>query len=142
MRVGLSTFGQMEEKTVKDSSIAWRHIIVWALAAPVLLAGCSSMQVGREFNYGKFSQDIRPGTSDMAQVEAVLGPPMGKGLVAEADGSLYDQWTYYYGSGSPTSPEKSRFKLLQIRFNQAGKVASYNWSGELAGGAPIEDRGK
>jgi hypothetical protein len=125
---------------VKNISIVWRRIIVSAFAAPVLLVGCSSMQVGREFSYSKFSQDVRPGTSDMAQVEAALGPPMGKGLVAEADGSLYDQWTYYYGSGSMASPEKSRFKLLQIRFNPAGKVASYNWSGELAGGAPIEDR--
>jgi hypothetical protein len=100
------------------------------------------MQVGREFNYAKFSQEIRPATSDLAQVQAVLGPPMGKGLVVEADGSLYDQWTYYYGSGSPTSPEKSRFKLLQIRFDKAGKVASYNWSGELSGGAPVEDKSK
>jgi len=125
-----------------NGTMTWRNIIASGLVASILLPGCSSMQVGREFSYSKFSQEIRPGTSDMAQVESVLGPPMGKGLVAESDGSLYDQWTYYFGSGSPTSPEKSRFKLLQIRFNQAGKVASYNWSGELAGGAPVEDRGK
>jgi hypothetical protein len=119
-----------------------RYIVVSALIAPVLAAGCTTMQVGRDFNYGKFSQEIRPGTSDLTQVQAVLGPPMGKGLVVEADGSLYDQWTYYYGSGNPTSTDKSRFKLLQIRFNQAGKVASYNWSGELSGGAPVEDKSK
>ena len=125
---------------MKTNSIPLRHIFIAALAAPVLMAGCTSMQTGREFNYAKFSQETRPGTTDMAQVRAVLGPPMGKGLVVEADGSMYEQWTYYYGTGNLTSPEKSRFKLLQIRFNQAGIVASYNWSGELSGGAPVESK--
>jgi outer membrane protein assembly factor BamE (lipoprotein component of BamABCDE complex) len=125
---------------VKTNSIPLRHIFIAALAAPLLMAGCTSMQTGREFNYAKFSQETRPGTTDMAQVRAVLGPPMGKGLVVEADGSMYEQWTYYYGTGNLTSPEKSRFKLLQIRFNQAGTVASYNWSGELSGGAPVESK--
>lgn len=125
---------------MKTNSIPLRHIFIAALAAPLLMAGCTSMQTGREFNYAKFSQETRPGTTDMAQVRAVLGPPMGKGLVVEADGSMYEQWTYYYGTGNLTSPEKSRFKLLQIRFNQAGTVASYNWSGELSGGAPVESK--
>ena len=31
---------------------------------------------------------------------------------------------------------KTRFKLLQIRFDQAGKLASYNWSGDMSGAAP------
>jgi len=125
---------------VKTNSILWRHVVIGALLASVLTAGCGSMQIGREFNYSKFSQEVRPGTTSMAQVQAVLGPPMGKGLVVEADGSLYDQWTYYSGNGSLTSPEKTRFKLLQVRFNQAGTVASYNWSGDLSGGAPVEDK--
>lgn len=120
---------------MNQTSIRWRQVFVAALAAPILIAGCTTMQTGREFNYAKFSQETRPGTTDMAQVRTVLGPPMGKGLVVEADGSLYEQWTYYYGTGNLTNPEKSRFKLLQIRFNQAGTVASYNWSGELSGGA-------
>jgi hypothetical protein len=122
-----------EEDAVNRNSIRLRKLLVAALAVPVLLAGCTNMQTGREFNYGKFSQETRPGTTNMAQVQAVLGPPMGKGLVVEADGSMYEQWTYYYGNGNLTNPEKSRFKLLQIRFNQAGTVASYNWSGELSG---------
>jgi outer membrane protein assembly factor BamE (lipoprotein component of BamABCDE complex) len=126
---------QTEEASVNRNSIRLRKVLVAALAVPILLAGCTTMQTGREFNYAKFSQETRPGTTDMAQVRAVLGPPMGKGLVVEADGSLYEQWTYYYGTGNLTNPEKSRFKLLQIRFNQAGTVASYNWSGELSGGA-------
>jgi outer membrane protein assembly factor BamE (lipoprotein component of BamABCDE complex) len=125
---------------VNQTSTRLRHMLVAALAAPILIAGCTTMQTGREFNYAKFSQDTRPGTTDMAQVQTVLGPPMGKGLVVEADGSMYEQWTYYYGTGNLTNPEKSRFKLLQIRFNQAGVVASYNWSGELSGGVPTEGK--
>jgi outer membrane protein assembly factor BamE (lipoprotein component of BamABCDE complex) len=127
---------------VKTNQIAWRRVVLSALTAVALTAGCTTMQTGREFNYAKFAQETRPGTTDMAQVRAVLGAPMGKGLVVEADGSLYEQWTYYYGTGNLTNPEKSRFKLLQIRFNQAGTVASYNWSGELSGGAPIEDKSR
>ena len=94
---------------------------------------CHIDQTNREFNYEQFASKVRPGTSDNVEVQAILGPPMGKGLVAEADGSLYDQWTYYYGKGDPSDTDKSRFKLLQIRFDQAGKMASYNWSGEMSG---------
>jgi len=125
---------------VKQTSIRLRRMFMVALAAPILITGCTTMQTGREFNYAKFSQDTRAGTTSMSQVQATLGPPMGKGLVVEADGSMYEQWTYYYGTGNLTSPEKSRFKLLQIRFNPAGVVASYNWSGELSGGAPTEGK--
>lgn len=115
------------------NSISLRHIVIAALAVPILTAGCTTIQVGREFNYEQFASKVRPGTSDIVEVQAILGPPMGKGLVAEADGSLYDQWTYYYGKGDPANTDKSRFKLLQIRFDQAGKMASYNWSGEMSG---------
>jgi hypothetical protein len=53
----------------------------------------------------------------------------------------YDQWTYHYGRGENNSA-KTRFKLLQIRFDQAGKLASYNWSGDMSGAAPVDDNGK
>lgn len=122
------------------NGIRSRSFSMMVAAAAILAAGCTTMQTGRDFNYAKFSQDTRPGTTDMATVRTILGPPMGKGLVVEADGSLYEQWTYYYGTGSFTSPDKSRFKLLQIRFNQAGTVASYNWSGELSGAGQPEGK--
>ena len=124
----------------KSKSIALNHVVMAALSASILVAGCSTVQVGREFNYESFASQVKPGTTDLAQVQAILGPPVGKGLVAEADGSLYDQWTYYYGSGTIGSNSKSRFKLLQIRFDPSGKVASYNWSGDLSGAAPVEDK--
>ncbi|PWT74681.1 MAG: hypothetical protein C5B46_03660 [Proteobacteria bacterium] len=105
------------------------------LALTAFIAGCANAVVGREFDYGRFSSQVRVNETDLSQVRALLGEPSGKGLVVEADGTRYDQWTYYYGNGSLNSPEKARFKLLQIRFDPAGKVASYNWSGDLTGGA-------
>jgi outer membrane protein assembly factor BamE (lipoprotein component of BamABCDE complex) len=135
-----------KEETVNYKSmplrriIRLRYILLAALVAPVLVAGCSTVKVGREFNYQSFASKVKPGTTDMAQVSSILGPPMGKGLVAEADGSLYDQWTYYYGNGDLSNTDKSRFKLLQLRFDQGGKLASYNWSGEMSGAAPVDDK--
>jgi outer membrane protein assembly factor BamE (lipoprotein component of BamABCDE complex) len=118
---------------MKNNGIAWYRLVMAALAVSLLVAGCSSVTVGRPFDYEAFASQIRVGSSGLKQVEAALGPPIGKGLVAEADGSLYDQWTYYYGRGDLNNAEKNRFKLLQIRFGKDGKVASYNWSGELSG---------
>ena len=122
---------------MKNNGIAWHRIVIGAVAVPVLLAGCASVTVGRPFDYEQFASQVRVGTTDLAQVQAIIGPPLGKGLVAEADGALYDQWTYYYGRGDMNNAEKNRFKLLQIRFDKAGKVASYNWSGDLSGAAPV-----
>ncbi len=125
---------------VNNKSNALHRVVIGALAASILMAGCSTIQVGREFNYENFSSQVKPGTTDLNQVQKILGPPIGKGLVAEADGSLYDQWTYYYGNGNLGNSAKSKFKLLQIRFDPSGKVASYNWSGDLNGAAPVDDK--
>lgn len=121
-------------------SPSFRRAAFAALALTVFTAGCASIQVGREFDYGRFSSQVRNGSTDLGEVRGLLGEPMGKGLVVEADGTRYDQWTYYYGNGSMSSPEKARFKLLQIRFDPAGKVASYNWSGDMTGSAPVQGK--
>ncbi len=118
---------------MKNNGIAWYRTVIGAVTVPLLVAGCASITVGRQFDYEAFASQVRVGATDLAQVQSVLGPPLGKGLVAEADGSLYDQWTYYYGKGDMNNAEKNRFKLLQIRFDKAGRVASYNWSGDLSG---------
>jgi len=121
-------------------SPSYRRATLAALALTLFTAGCANIQVGREFDYGRFSSQVRNGVTDLAEVRGLLGEPMGKGLVVEADGSRYDQWTYYYGDGSLSSPKKAHFKLLQIRFDPAGKVASFNWSGEMTGSAPVEGK--
>src|SRR5689334_11145739 len=129
---------------MKNNVIGWPRVTLSAAAMAVLIAGCASVTVGRPFDYEAFASQIRVGSSDLKQVEAALGPPIGKGLVAEADGSLYDQWTYYYGRGDMNNAEKNRFKLLQIRFGKDGKVASYNWSGDLTGSTatPVTEKSK
>ena len=118
---------------MKNNGIASYRNVIAALAVPLLIGACASVTVGRPFDYEAFASQVRVGSSDLSQVQAALGPPIGKGLVAEADGSLYDQWTYYYGRGDMNNAEKNRFKLLQIRFDKAGRVASYNWSGDMSG---------
>ena len=112
---------------------SYRGAVPVALALSLWTAGCTSMQAGRPFDYERFSSRVTAGTTDLAEVRGLLGEPSGKGLVVEADGTRYDQWTYFYGDVNMTSSQKSRFKLLQVRFDAAGKVASYNWSGELSG---------
>src|SRR6185436_1109060 len=111
---------------MKNNGIASYRNVIAALAVPLLVGACASVTVGRPFDYEAFASQVRVGSSDLSQVQAALGPPIGKGLVAEADGSLYDQWTYYYGRGDMNNAEKNRFK-------KAGRVASYNWSGDMAG---------
>lgn len=115
-----------------SGTASYRNVIA-ALVASIAIAGCASVTVGRPFDYEAFASQVRVGSSDLKAVQAALGPPIGKGLVAEADGGLYDQWTYYYGRGDMNNAEKNRFKLLQIRFDKDGRVASYNWSGDMSG---------
>ena len=62
------------------NSVALRHVSLAALAATVLLAGCSTVQVGREFNYEQFASKARPGTTSLQEVSAVLGPADGQGI--------------------------------------------------------------
>jgi hypothetical protein len=48
------------------NSVALRHVSLAALAAIVLLAGCSTVQVGREFNYECVQG--APGTTSLQEV--------------------------------------------------------------------------
>jgi len=103
-----------------------------------LVAGCATAQVGRDFSYGEFAARAKQGETTRAEVEEWLGAPAGRGLVLEADGSRNDQWTYYHGSAKLPSGSDTRFKLLQVKFNAAGKLLSYTWSGEA--GAPTDEK--
>lgn len=103
-----------------------------------LMAGCATAQVGRDFAYGEFAARAKQGETTRAEVEEWLGAPAGRGLVLEADGSRNDQWTYYHGSAKLPSGSDTRFKLLQVKFNAAGKLLSYTWSGEA--GAPTDEK--
>ncbi len=110
-----------------------------ALAGMLLLAGCSTMKVGRPFDYQAFGSRVQPGVTEGAQVREWLGQPIGQGFEVTPDGSRVDVWTYYYGSGKVPSGSDVNFKMLQVKLNPQGKVVGYVWSGELAGAA-VEDK--
>lgn len=113
----------------------------WAavVAGAVLVAGCSSMKVGRNFDYDAFGAKVQPGVTDAAQVREWLGEPIGRGFEVMPDGNRVDVWTYYFGSGKIPSGSDVRFKMLQVKLTPAGKVAGYVWTSELAG-APVEEK--
>lgn len=112
-----------------------------ALLASAVAAGCSTMKIGREFDYQTFGTRVQTGETDAAQVSEWLGPPVGRGLEVLPDGTRLEVWTYYAGSGRIPSGSNVRFKMLQVKLTSAGKVAGYVWSGDLSG-APVEDKSK
>ena len=118
------------------SSVRWA---AGAIAGAALIAGCSSMKVGRDFDYEAFGSRVQPGTTDVAQVREWLGEPVGRGVEVMPDGSRLDVWTYYAGRGKIPSGSDVSFKMLQVKLTPEGKVAGYVWTGELSG-APVEER--
>jgi outer membrane protein assembly factor BamE (lipoprotein component of BamABCDE complex) len=96
----------------------------------LVIAGCKTLEVGRDFSYGEFASRAKQGVTTKAQVQEYLGPPAGVGMVLESDGSKHDQWTYYFGSGTLPAGKDVNFKLLQIKFDTEGRLLSYTWSGE------------
>ena len=117
-----------------------RKALYLAVCVAALLAGCGTMKVGRDFDYTIFASKVQPGTTDVKEVAEWLGPPVGKGVEVTADGTRLDLWTWYYGQGKMGGDPAQEFRMLQVKLDPQGKVASYIWSGELAGGAPVEDK--
>jgi outer membrane protein assembly factor BamE (lipoprotein component of BamABCDE complex) len=101
-----------------------------AVLLAVSLSACGTFQVGGNFDLAAFQSKVRRGETTQAEVQRMLGAPDGKGVSVETSGERYVQWTYYYGSGSLSGPSNARLKMLQVKFDQAGVVRAYNWSGE------------
>jgi predicted small secreted protein len=116
------------------------RLTVALVAASVMIAGCSTMKVGRDFDYNAFGSRVQQGTTDAAQVREWLGEPIGRGVEVNPDGSRNDVWTYYFGTGKIPSGSDVGFKMLQVKVTPEGKVAGYVWTGDLSG-APVEERG-
>ena len=94
----------------------------------LFLAGCSSLQIGRDFDVKAFESMAKVGKTSKAQVHKVLGPPKSSGISISRDGERLVEWVYYYATGKISDMDDARLKILQIRFDQNTKIRSYNWS--------------
>ena len=68
------------------------------------------------------------GETSKAQVHIVLGAPKSSGISIYRHGERLLEWVYFYGAGKMSEMEEASLKILQIRFEQSGKLRSYNWS--------------
>ncbi|OOZ38485.1 hypothetical protein BOW53_15410 [Solemya pervernicosa gill symbiont] len=109
----------------------WRELKgLVAVVLMMVLAGCSSVQVGRDFNLGSFEDRVKQGETTQADIRAWLGEPRSSGIALEADGERLIEWLYFYGKGQLSDMDRANLKVLQVRFAPNGTVRSYNWSGE------------
>ena len=46
----------------------------------------------------------------------------------DKSGKLFDEWLYFFGTGRMPGMKDIKLKILQIRFDEAGVLRSYNWS--------------
>lgn len=100
------------------------------LGIPLLLlfiVGCATVNMGRDFDLSQIDTKIQIGKSTQAEISALVGPPLSRG-VEHRQGKVLQEWVWYSGSGKLPSMQHARLKLLQVRFNSDGVVESYNWS--------------
>lgn len=94
----------------------------------LLLTGCGSFQIGRDFDVKAFENMAKVGETSKTQVLEVLGPPKSYGISISKDEERLVEWVYFYATGKMSAMEGAGLKVLQIRFEQSGKLRSYNWS--------------
>ena len=101
---------------------------VVSLCIFTLLAGCSSIQVGHDFDTQAFENIAKVGKTTKAQVLDKIGSPKSTGVSLNKDGERLLEWVYFYATGKLTGMDDAHLKILQIRFDQHGIMRSYNWS--------------
>ena len=112
--------------TVRGIGIAARATLV-ALAAGVLLSGCSSIRESRGYIRDPIlSQMIQPGIDNQRSVEGTLGRPTFT--------SAYGEPTWYYVSSTTgrkpfVRPRIEQHNVLAVRFDDTGNVAEVERSG-------------
>ena len=99
------------------------------VAALTLLAGCSTVNVGNQFELKAFTSKVQRGTTTQAQVRGWLGAPTGSGEVIDVNGERYEEWSYYFASGRLPNMPDLEIRILQVKFDKHGIVRGYNWSG-------------
>jgi len=100
---------------------------LWVVV-PLLLAACSNVQVGRDFDLAAFEARVQSGVTTREEVRAWLGAPSGIGSATEVSGERFEEWTYYSGAGQLPDMSDAKLKMLQIKFDQGGVVRAYSWS--------------
>jgi len=102
------------------------HIVL--LFTVLLLTGCSSIQVGRDFDVKAFENMAKVDKTTKIQVRAVLGLPKSSGVSINRNGERLVEWVYFYVTGKMSAMDDAALKVLQVRFQENGKLHSYNWS--------------
>lgn len=94
----------------------------------LVLGACGSVRVGHDFDVGVFAAKVEQGITTQDNVRSWLGEPAGTGVNLSTDGERFDEWSYYFAAGEMSDMSNARVKVLQIKFDQQGKVRGYNWS--------------
>ncbi len=107
------------------------RVALWAIFAAGLsiVAGCSTVSVGNQFELKAFTSKVQRGTTTQAQVRGWLGAPTGSGEVIDVNGERFEEWSYYFASGRLPNMPDLEIRILQIKFDKHGIVRGYNWSG-------------
>jgi len=99
------------------------------VAALSMVAGCSSISVGTNFDIKSFTTKVERGKTTQAQVRGWLGAPTGTGQVMDVNGQTFEEWSYYFATGRLPNMPDLEVKILQIKFDKHGIVQGFNWSG-------------
>lgn len=100
------------------------------LLTSTLLGACSSVQIkaGHDFDLNAVSTKIERGVTTKAQLQSWLGTAPSTGVSIETNGIRYEEWIYYYVSGTLPANPIGNPKFLQIKFDKDGVVQGYNWT--------------
>ncbi len=100
------------------------------LIVVLALGACGSVQFGREFSVNTFEARAEQGVTTREQVRGWLGDPSSIGRELDIRGERFELWTYYSGKGQLPDLKDAAFRMLQIKFDQTGRMRAYTWSGE------------
>jgi hypothetical protein len=100
------------------------------IVAVTLLAGCGTLQVGREFDLNTFATRVQRGASTQSDVRAWLGEPGSIGMSVEADGEQSVRWVYFHGAGKIGGQENTKIRMLEVFFDAQNRVKRYSWIGK------------
>jgi outer membrane protein assembly factor BamE (lipoprotein component of BamABCDE complex) len=94
----------------------------------LLLAACSTVQIGHDFDMHALEMKIERGVTTQNQVRSWLGAPTSAGVSVDTGGNSFDEWTYYFAAGELPDLSGAKVKILQFKFDKQGIVRGYSWS--------------